>query len=93
MQWVSNSRVWDWLGFCQLGLGSGPVFVFLKVEFGFYPVGFLVLDGFQNPRKRHILEQYNLKTLMHLYYLFSNHFESILQENFCSKDKEFYQSL
>ena len=40
-----------------------------------------------------ILEQYNLKTLMHLYYLFSNHFESILQENFCSKDKEFYQSL
>ena len=57
MQWVSNSRVWDWLGFCQLGLGSGPVFVFLKVEFGFYPVGFLVLDGFQNPRKRHILEK------------------------------------
>ena len=63
MQWVSNSRVWDWLGFCQLGLGSGPVFVLLKVEFGFYPVGFRVLDGFQiYSRKRPILGE-NLKVL------------------------------
>ena len=61
MQRVSNSRVWDRLGFSQSGSVRVRFLSYSKVGFGFYPVGFWVLYGFQiYSRKRPILGK-NLK--------------------------------